>query len=171
MLWIILLVIVPTFILLGTILVCSIIKTSKSLGKKNKVKEKMPQQKKKGVIGRVLKELFKAYPRLLPITIIFIVINAIVSSIPSVFMQKVISIMETSYKAGDWNSVSSSVIELVIILAVLYIISLIAGIVYNQLLAIITQGFLKKMRAKMFDHMQTLPIKYFDTHLLLKLSF
>lgn len=164
MLWIILLVIVPTFILLGTILVCSIIRTSKSLGKKNKVKEKMPRQKKKGVIGRVLKELFKAYPRLLPITIIFIVINAIVSSIPSVFMQKVISIMETSYKAGDWNSVSSSVIELVIILAVLYIISLIAGIVYNQLLAIITQGFLKKMRAKMFDHMQTLPIKYFDTH-------
>ena len=43
-------------------------------------------------------------------------------------------------------------------------ISLIAGIVYNQLLAVITQGFLKKMRGEMFAHMQSLPIKYFDTH-------
>ena len=35
---------------------------------------------------------------------------------------------------------------------------------YTQLMAIITQGSLAKMRKKMFDHMQDLPIKYFDTN-------
>ena len=50
------------------------------------------------------------------------------------------------------------------ILVVLYVLSLAAGTVYNQLMAIITQGSLAKMREKMFNGMQDLPIKYFDTH-------
>ena len=47
---------------------------------------------------------------------------------------------------------------------VLYVLSLAAGATYNQLMAIITQGSLAKMRKKMFNHMQDLPIRYFDTH-------
>ena len=43
-------------------------------------------------------------------------------------------------------------------------LSLIAGATFNQLMAIITQGSLAKMREKMFNGMQDLPIKYFDTH-------
>jgi len=43
-------------------------------------------------------------------------------------------------------------------------LSLISGVVYNQMMAIITQGTLKKFRVKMFGRMQTLPVKYFDTH-------
>ena len=46
----------------------------------------------------------------------------------------------------------------------MYVVSLIAGFLYTQMMAIITQGSLKKMREKMFDHMQDLPIKYFDTN-------
>ena len=46
----------------------------------------------------------------------------------------------------------------------MYIISLIAGFCYTQLMAIITQGSLKKLREKMFDHMEDLPIRYFDTN-------
>ena len=42
--------------------------------------------------------------------------------------------------------------------------SLVAGLIFNQLMAIITQGTLKKLRCKMFDKMQCLPIKYFDTN-------
>ncbi|HIS91869.1 MAG TPA: ABC transporter ATP-binding protein, partial [Candidatus Alectryocaccomicrobium excrementavium] len=47
---------------------------------------------------------------------------------------------------------------------VMYAISLVAGTFYTQMMAIITQGSLKKMREKMFNHMQDLPIKYFDTN-------
>ena len=45
-----------------------------------------------------------------------------------------------------------------------YALSLLAGLIYTQLMAIITQGSLAKMREKMFNSMQDLPIKYFDTH-------
>ena len=50
------------------------------------------------------------------------------------------------------------------LLVVIYILSLTAGFAYNQLMAIMTQGTLKKLREKMFNGMQRLPIKYFDTN-------
>ena len=120
--------------------------------------------KKPKQLKRLFKMLFKFYPIMMTITIVFIIINAIVSAIPAVFMKNVIGIVNESYQTGDWNSVSEKILSLVLLLGIMYVISLIAGIVYNQLLAVITQGFLKKMRGEMFAHMQSLPIKYFDTH-------
>ena len=118
----------------------------------------------KGVMPRLLRTIFSFYPVLLPITICCILVNAIVSSMPSVFMQNVISIVEEVYRAGDWASVSGRIFRLVIILVTLYVISLAAGAAFNQMMAIITQGTLAKLREKMFAHMQDLPIRYFDTH-------
>ena len=122
--------------------------------------------KKPKQLKRLFKMLFKFYPVMMTITIVFIIINAIVSAIPAVFMKNVIGIVNESYQTGDWNSVSEKILSLVLLLGIMYVISLIAGIVYNQLLAVITQGFLKKMRGEMFAHMQSLPIKYFDTHIM-----
>ena len=101
---------------------------------------------------------------MLPITLVFILFNAIISSIPSVFMQNIIALVEQSWSTGDWASVAGQIGRLVGILVVLYVLSLAAGATYNQLMAIITQGSLAKMRKKMFNHMQDLPIRYFDTH-------
>lgn len=122
------------------------------------------KKNKKGTIARLLKTMFGFYPVLLPITLVCIVFNAIVSSIPSVFMQNIISIVETSWKSGDWNGVKSKIFMFVGILATFYVLSLISGFIFNQLMAVITQGTLKKMREKMFGGMQRLPIKYFDTN-------
>ena len=122
------------------------------------------QRAPKGVLWRLLKTLFEFYPVLLPITLVCILINAIVSSVPSVFMQNIIALVDSSYKSGDWSSVSGQILTFVDILVTMYIISLIAGFCYTQLMAIITQGSLKKLREKMFDHMEDLPIRYFDTN-------
>ena len=118
----------------------------------------------KGVLRRLLKTLFEFYPVLLPVTLVCILINALVSSIPAVFLQKVIALVDQSYKSGDWSAVSGKILGLVGILVTMYVISLIAGAFYTQMMAIITQGSLKKMRQKMFNHMQDLPIRYFDTN-------
>ena len=118
----------------------------------------------KGVMPRLIRTVFSFYPVLLPITIACILINAIVSSMPSVFMQNAIAVVEDTFRTGDWASASGTILRLVTILVVLYIISLAAGFAFNQMMAVITQGSLAKMREKMFDHMQDLPIKYFDTH-------
>ena len=120
--------------------------------------------KRKSVIPRLIKTLFGFYPVMLPIAEVCILVSAIVSSIPSVFMQNIIAAVEQSYKTGDWASVSSKIIGLVSLLCIFYVLSLIAGFVFNQLMAVITQGSLAKMREKMFNGMQDLPIKYFDTH-------
>lgn len=120
--------------------------------------------KRKSVIPRLIKTLFSFYPVMLPIAVVCILVSAIVSSIPSVFMQNIIAAVEQSYKTGDWASVSSKIIGLVSLLCIFYVLSLIAGFVFNQLMAVITQGSLAKMREKMFNGMQDLPIKYFDTH-------
>ena len=122
------------------------------------------QRAPKGVLWRLLKTLFEFYPVLLPVTLVCILINAIVSSVPSVFMQNIIALVDSSYKSGDWSSVSGQILTFVGILITMYIISLIAGFCYTQLMAIITQGSLKKLREKMFDHMEDLPIRYFDTN-------
>ena len=122
------------------------------------------QRAPKGVLRRVLGLLFEFYPVLLPVTLICILINAIVSAVPSIFMQNIIALVDESYRSGDWSSVSGQILGMVAVLVVMYIISLLAGFAYTQFMAIITQGSLKKLREKMFSHMQDLPIKYFDTH-------
>ena len=122
------------------------------------------QRAPKGVLRRLLKTLFEFYPVLLPVTMVCILINAIVSAVPAVFLQKVIAVVEDNFESGDWNAVSGRILTYVAILVIMYVISLIAGAFYTQMMAIITQGSLKKMREKMFSHMQDLPIKYFDTN-------
>lgn len=119
---------------------------------------------KKGVIGRLLKTMHGFNPVMLPVTVICIVFSAVVSSVPAIFMQNIIAVVEENWQNGDWEAVSSKVFLYVGILVVFYILSLTAGFAYNQLMAIMTQGTLKKLREKMFNGMQRLPIKYFDTN-------
>lgn len=122
------------------------------------------QSAPKGTMKRIIKTLFSFYPALVPAVIVCIVFNAIVSSIPSIFMQNVIAEIEKSFATGDWASAKPVIFEKVTVLAVLYALSLLAGFVYTRMMAVLTQGFLCKMRDKMFCGMQKLPIKYFDTH-------
>ena len=119
---------------------------------------------KKGTMKRLIRTLFEFYPKALPLIILGIIFSAVVSSIPSVFMQNIIAIVEQSWQSGNWNGVSETVFKFVGILLVLYILSLVSAFAYTQAMAVLTQGFLKKLRVKMFNGMQNLPIKYFDTH-------
>ena len=121
------------------------------------------------VLGRIVKMLFKSYPVLIPLTAFCIIFSAIVSSIPAIFIQKVTAIIE-EFADGKlpgenlWPEASKQIVPLVLILVGLYALAMVFLTLYTQLMAYITQGFLCKMREKMFDGMQDLPISYFDTH-------
>ena len=128
------------------------------------MKNKGPSRAKKGTLGRLIKTLFEFYPVKMPIVLFCIIFSAVVSSIPAIFMQNVIAIVETSWKSGDWDAVSGKVFYYVGLLLVFYILSILSAVTYTQMLAGITQGFLKKLRVKMFNGMQDLPVRYFDTH-------
>ena len=124
----------------------------------------MPIERKKGVVLRVIKYLYKDYPKLVPITVSCILFAALVSAIPAVFIQKITAVIEAYVETGDYASASKEIMPSLIFLAVLYVISITAITVDSQITARITQGFLSKMRIRMFRGMQNLPIKYFDTH-------
>ncbi|MBR2320050.1 MAG: ABC transporter ATP-binding protein [Clostridia bacterium] len=120
---------------------------------------------KKGTLARVIKLLFQFYPKLIPVVIFCIIFAAIVNAIPAIFTQKILAIIETSLKNSvSLNEALSEILPLIFILIGLYIVTIILVVLQSQLMAYITQGFLSKMRCKMFDGMQNLPIKYFDTH-------
>lgn len=116
------------------------------------------------VLGRVIKLLYDSYPVLVIITAICIVFSAVVSSIPALFLQQVIEIVGEYTASGDWTAARAVIIPKVTLLVCFYLLSIISVFAYTQLMAYITQGFLSKLRTKMFNGMQRLPIKYFDTH-------
>ncbi len=115
---------------------------------------------------RVVKLLFSSYPVLVPIAMCCTVFFALVSSIPSLFTQKVFEII-TRYlemPSADWGAAAKEILPVVGILIALYVASLIVITLQGQLMAYITQGFLSKLRCRLFNGMQNLPIRYFDTH-------
>ena len=116
------------------------------------------------IVLRLLKTIREFYPVMMPVTVVCIVFSAVVSSVPAIFMQNAIAVVEQSWRTGDWASVGGQILHLVSILAVFYVLSLTSSLAFNQLMAIMTQGTLKKLRVKMFNGMQRLPIKYFDTN-------
>ena len=136
------------------------------------VKKMAPSRKprpraKKGTFKRLIKELFAFYPRLLPLTICCIILSAAIGAIPALFMRQVYEKIGDAIAASpmlEWDQVKADIFRSVLTLASLYIASLLSSFTYNQLMVTITQGTLKKFRDKMFDKMQDLPIKYFDTH-------
>lgn len=119
---------------------------------------------KKNTFTRLIKTLFEFYPVLLPVIIALILFNSVVSSIPSVFMQNIIAVIEKYWRTKDWLHAKPEVLSFVTVLLILYILSLIASFTYNRLMAVVTQGSLMKFREKMFARMESLPIRYFDTN-------
>ena len=119
---------------------------------------------KSNVLKRLLKMLFRFYPVLIPLALVCMVFTAVASAIPAIFLQRVTSLIEKWQVTGNWAAASEEILPQIILLGVMYAFSLLAIAMETQMMAFITQGFLCKMRRTMFDRMQKLPIKYFDTH-------
>ena len=115
-------------------------------------------------VRRTIGLVMRFYPRLFPAVCLCTVFSSAVSAIPSIFTQKVIQIIGAWTESGDWQTARGLVIRQLTPLVVLYLLSLIAVLLQTQLSAILTQGFLDKLRRCLFDGMQDLPIRYFDTH-------
>ena len=122
-------------------------------------------KKRPSTFVRLMKLLFQFNPRLLPAIIALILVSAVISSLPSIFQQKVVAVIEQAWAGGwDWDATRPLVARYVGILAALYACGLIITTVNNQLQALHTQRALDQFRVKMFEHMEGLPIRYFDTH-------
>ena len=128
---------------------------------------KMPKRKGRidfNLLGRLLKMLFKAYPGLMSLTCVLVILSSVVSSIPSIFFQNVISIIQDycDREVFDWGLAAKEILPLVGLLIGLYVLSVLMIGAYRQIMAYVTQGFLHKLRTELFNKMQNLPINFFD---------
>ena len=125
--------------------------------------QKRPQAKA-GTAVRLIKTLFSFYPVLLPAVVVCLLVAAMSSSFGSVFLQGALQIVTEFGESGNWAAAQPEVFRLVATLAAVYLVGVCASLFWNRAMAIITQGSLEKLREKLFNHMQDLPISYFDTH-------
>ena len=130
---------------------------------------------KKGTMKRLLGNLWKDYNVLIILVVLCIIINAVGSVSASFFLGRVTSIVEEAVNTvkttssipaeGLYESVRGSLMMLLIVMGSIYLVALIANTIFGQIMAVITQGFLDKIRTKMFSKMEKLPISYFDRNL------
>ena len=120
-------------------------------------------QIQKGTLKRLFATLFSFYPVAFPAVILCIVLSAAVSAMPAIFTQNIIAVLEQNAGAG-WGVIGPQVIRLTMLLAILYLFSLVLSFAYTRAMAVLSQGALKKLREQLFGHMEDLPIRYFDQH-------
>ena len=119
---------------------------------------------RKGIALRLIKTLFSFYPVLLPAVVAGIVLCAIINSIGATFLQSALQVISDSWQSGDWAAAQPKILKLVTTLGCIYAVGVASSLFWNRAMAVITQGSLEKLREKMFNRMQDLPIRYFDTH-------
>ena len=122
------------------------------------------KNRKSGTLKRIIKMLFSFYPVLLPLVMAGVLLCGLINSIGSVFLQKALEVISTSWQTGDWTAAQPKIIGLVTVLAIIYLIGNLSSLFWNRYMGVVTQGSLEKLREKMFNRMQDLPIRYFDTN-------
>jgi ATP-binding cassette subfamily B multidrug efflux pump len=113
-------------------------------------------------LSRTIRLAFSFYPVMLPVMIATIMVAALLTSLPAVYMQRAIDVIGRYWQSGDWAGASREIVPIVFELIGVYAVALACNVVQAQLGAIITQGTLMHVRNDMFDHMEDLPIRYFD---------
>lgn len=117
------------------------------------------------VLGRLLSYLFHYYRVRLIAVFICIMVTAAAGISSSIFLNLVIQNIIDPLRAGvAWEEVRDDLFLIIGGMGLMYVIALCASAFYNQTMAVVTQGFLKHVRNDMFVKMESLPIRYFDTH-------
>lgn len=128
--------------------------------------QKKPKMHTFKLLGRLLGYLFHYYKGRMIAVFVCIALTAAAGISSSVFLQLVLAevITPLTEEGAVWADVSGSLFWIIFGMAVMYVLALCASFFYNQTMAIVTQGFLRNVRDDMFSEMQSLPIRYFDTH-------
>ena len=138
---------------------------------------------KKGTIKRLLKDLFRLYPVRLAVVGICIIFNVLANLTSSTFAGLISAVLTstivqadgptnpfdihnfyTAQAFGGSITIKSNITILLIVMGTIYTIGVITAWWSARSMAIITQEYQNAFRKKMFNHMQDLPIRYFDTH-------
>lgn len=128
------------------------------------MKNNIKKGNKKNPLGRLIGYLFSHYKLELIIVVVCIIISSLSSVVATVFLQRLIDECITPGIETGLSAIWQQLISILITMAVVYLLGVAASFIYTRIMATVTQGTLKDLRNDMFYKMQSLPIKYFDTH-------
>jgi len=115
------------------------------------------------ILKRLLSYVFKEYKFLFFIVFVTIIISSLANVIGTLFLRNLIDdyVVPLMNKSGaDFGPL----LKMIITMAVIYYVGVLSTYAYSRIMVTISQGSLKRIRDDMFSHMETLPIKFFDTH-------
>ena len=118
--------------------------------------------KKSKTIKRLLKYVIKDYKLQLVVVLISIIISALVGVLGVQFIKYLIDDFITPL-LGNTNPDYTALLNVILIMGAIYLLGVICTYLYNRLMINISQGVLNDIRKEMFNHMQKLPIRYFDS--------
>ena len=128
---------------------------------------------KKGTLGRLLKTVFKYYKWRVIFALCCLAFTSIGGLVSTIYMEQLVKKVIvpatsknelTGLMVGLTPELKSTLIGLVIMMVTVYSLVVLTAFIYTRIMATVTQGTLYHLRTDMFAKMQTLPIKYFDTH-------
>lgn len=114
-------------------------------------------------IKRLLGYIFRGYKLRFAVVLVCILVSACATVASSLFLKSLIDDYISPLLLSD-NPVFTGLLYALAGMACVYVVGIFSSLAYNRLMVGISQGVLKTIRDEMFSHMQTLPIKYFDTH-------
>lgn len=114
-------------------------------------------------LKRLLAFIMKRYKFRYMLVMVCIAISSIVQVVGTMFMKSLIDDYIVPLVDGRMQSFQP-LIEALLTMGCIYGIGIVCNYTYNIIMMYVAQGVLKDVRDEMFAHMETLPIKYFDTH-------
>lgn len=127
------------------------------MGAAPKVKEPMK------IFKRLMGLVFKNYKIHIILVFVFIITSVLANVQGTLFIQTLIDDYITPMlgsKNPDFMPLAMAIGRV----AVFYLIGIAATYAHSRIMVVVTQGTMRDIRTQIFSHMQTLPIKYFDTH-------
>ena len=118
--------------------------------------------KKRKTIKRLLTYVTENYKLQLAVVLVSIIISALVGVLGTQFIKYLIDDFITPL-LGNQSPDYSRLLNVIMVMAGIYLLGVICTYIYNRLMINISQGVLNKIRTQMFNHMQKLPIRYFDS--------
>ena len=122
--------------------------------------------------GKILRRIFSYVFRFYGLHLILVAVCIVVSVLANIqgtmftrtLIDSYITPMVEQVKAGQTNPDFSPLLHAMSRVALFYLIGIAAAYTQARTMAFVTQGTMKRMRTELFEQMESLPIKYFDTH-------
>lgn len=133
-------------------------------GRNKKIMGPKPKVKKPGkVLKRLMGIIFKKYKFQLIIVFVCIIISVLSNVQGTLFIQRLIDDYITPLlRVGnpDFLPLAMAILRV----AAFYVTGAVATYTYSRIMVYVTQGTMRDIRCQIFSHMESLPIKYFDTN-------